>query len=264
MTPANSRTGQQNYATIFQLNKRKNADGDADPFAALTARITAEIRNSNTETTAALGAKIDELGDRISSRVDQVESRVAAVESAVTECTSNVANLDMRVNDVEQAALLMHMDITGLDAANIEAGKGNPKLIVTELFTSLAITFNPDDIQAAFIRHVGMGKSVVTVVFFSFESKLAIMKKKRESRDQRKLFFDHRLTRLNRSLFLEARRLVKDKVIDSVFIKSGRVMIKLQDKSMQRATEGLLSELKRARANHQSTSSTETNNDCML
>jgi hypothetical protein len=66
--------------------------------------------------------------------------------------------------------------------------------------------------------------SIIVVKLTSIEAKTRITKNKRISNDQRKIFFDDRLTNFNRALFTAARKVAKESE-KKAFVNHGRVFI---------------------------------------
>lgn len=214
--------GPSNKRTASELDAEMISEQDA------TRRMMEQMFSAQTEVLKSLSAqqvqKIEELGDKLGSRVDQVEARVSHLEGTVNHFCGAVENCDSRIADLEQKLLENHLDIVGIATPVVEEGRSDPKRLVIDLLSSYHIHMQPEMIQKAYIRSVPVDKRIITVEFVDLDTKLSVMQQKRASKDQRKIYFDNRLTRSNRQLFMMARDMVKKKVIASAYIYSGKVM----------------------------------------
>jgi hypothetical protein len=198
-----------------------NADGELNIFEALRDMMLQnheEMRQMNSR----LASKIDDLRIDLTSKLDAVGSRVQTLESTVNKMAVDITQLQKRLNDLEQNKLDSHMEISGVDATCVDANKADIKAFTSQLIRSFQVQLDTASIVNAFVINVRDNKRKVVVEFSSAAIKNSIMKQKREAKDPRKIYFDHRMTPPVRDLFLRARRVAKEKG-GRVFLYGGRV-----------------------------------------
>lgn len=180
------------------------------------------------ESAATQLARIDDLSATVSTQFAKVNddlSKVSDVSDRLQQHDKDIDFLKRHVNDIEQEKLASHIEITGIDKATIAQRQQDLTNFAREVIASFGIQFDPAVVQHAFVRTVEkINMSIVVVTLATIEAKIFIMKKKRESPDQRKIFFDHRLTSLNRALFTASRRVAKEAGGKS-FVDRGRIFI---------------------------------------
>lgn len=211
--------------------KRQRAEGDdadADPFDKLMAVMNknqAELRDMNALQTAKIDeqtVKIDDLRNDMASKFSTIDGKVASLESAVGKTTNDIEALQRKLDEIEQDKYASHMEISGVENATVDANKNDLKRFVHQLISSFNITFDIASIEQSFVLTTRDNRRRIVCVFSSVAIKSDVMKKKREGRDTRKIFFDHRMTPATRNLFLQARRAAKEKD-GRVFLYGGRV-----------------------------------------
>ena len=185
--------------------------------------------------------RIESLRTEVDNKFSRVDQRVAAIESSMGGSKDAIDNIQAKLDEIEQARLSTQMDITGVNPASIPTNQRDLRSFVHNLINSYKITVPISDIHHAYSRPVGPNKCVIVVVFASVMVKSFVMQEKRKLKDDKKIFFDHRLTPKMRTLYWSARSAVKNKRAQKAFIASGRVMLEQLDgsKSVIRSPEDL-------------------------
>jgi hypothetical protein len=159
--------------------------------------------------------KIDASSMKIDGLVDQiatVSKDVEAVTTTVVQHGKDLNILKRQVNDLEQAKLQTHMEVTGIGKTDIEQKKNDLVALAHEIITSFGIPLTRDKIKDAFVRTIEkINMSVLVVIFKDATDKGLVMKAKRESADTRKIYFDHLMTAYNRAMFQKARAIAKSR-----------------------------------------------------
>lgn len=195
-----------------------------DAMDKILAAIAENNRTIKTSSDAQM-AKFEELSVTVSTQLTQMRSDVAKVVDRVDQHENDIESLKRRLNDIEQEKLASHIEIAGVAKTEIEKNSKNITAFARNIIASFVIQFNQAVVEHAFVRTIPKSDIPIIVVrLSSIEAKLHIMKMKRESDDQRKIFFDHRLTPLNRALFSAARKATKEEGWKT-FISSGRIFI---------------------------------------
>jgi seryl-tRNA synthetase len=233
LDPMRNVTRQSNLAIFFSPvgaasnpPKRKamdleNGDDESDPFQLIRDMMMQnqeELRQMNANT----NTKLDELSSDVTSKLDAVASRVGSLESTVTKTTDDIAQMQQRLNDLEQEKLASHMEISGVVAQPVDANKADIKNYAAQLIRSFKVQFDIASIVNAFVLNLRDDKRKIVVEFSSVSVKNSVMKQKREAKDPRKIYFDHRMTPAVRDIFLRARRVAKEKG-GRVFLYGSRV-----------------------------------------
>jgi hypothetical protein len=169
--------------------------------------------------------KFDELNAAVTTQFVRVNEDIAEVKDRMNQHDMDIEFLRRRVNDIEQDKFAAHMEITGVEKATIEQRQHDLKVFARETIASFGIPFDPTAVQHAFVRNIEkLNKSIIIVVLKSFEEKAHVMRAKRESKDKRPIFFDHRLTHANRVLFSAARKAAKESG-GKAYVNRGRIFV---------------------------------------
>lgn len=161
---------------------------------------------------------------------EKIKTDVSSNSNAIKILQSTQSDLSVRVNEMEQKALKLHMDICGLKSDQI-AHHQNLKELVTALLGSYKIQHSSSDIEKVFLRNIKRNNHTVpilTVIFTNVDEKLHIMRSKRQldPKNEQKIFFSHSLTPYNRRLYAKAREVGRELKIPYVFITDGHVILK--------------------------------------
>jgi hypothetical protein len=125
--------------------------------------------------------------------------------------SEEMSNIQSKLETLEQEKLANHMMISGLPTATVDASKADPRKLALQTLQSFGCEVTSDEVEQAFVLNTHDDKRRVVVVFRSAFKKSEVMKKKRESNDSRKIYFDHRMTAAVSKLFHQARHHAKEK-----------------------------------------------------
>jgi predicted nuclease with TOPRIM domain len=176
--------------------------------------------------------KIEELSDKLTSRLDATDLKVNELSETVTKTRSDVMDLQLKFDEIEQEKLATHMVISGIENSMIDSAS-NPQSLVRELLASYQIPIDDREIANAFSMKSSGDKRKIVVVFHSTVKKIEVMKRKRESSDRRKIFFDHRMTAKTSELYHKVRLHAKEKGGKAI-LYGGRVHYAVDGKAKMR------------------------------
>jgi hypothetical protein len=188
----------------------------------------AAIRDSHT----AQLAKIDELRDDVTAQVNSVKDEVAKVVMKVDKHDGAIDILRRQMNDMEQSKFDTHMEITGINKAEIEKHRADITSFAKHIIGVYVSNLSSSSIRDVFIRDTRKADfSVIVVIFSTVEQKNAVMKKKRETKDGVKIYFDDRVTTITRAIFMKAKEVAKAIGAKKASMNHGKVTITMQDDS---------------------------------
>jgi hypothetical protein len=161
-----------------------------------------------------VGQKIDELRTEVFNEIKTINGRVTSIEKAVTDMAASSSEemnkIQHKLDTLDQEKLANHMTISGLPTATVDASKTDPRKLALQTLQSFGCEVTSDEVEQAFVLNTHDDKRRVVVVFRSAFKKSEVMKKKRESKDARKIYFDHRMTPAVSKLFHQARHYAKE------------------------------------------------------
>lgn len=173
------------------------------------------------------GRKLDYLLDGFKD----FNQRFLNVETRVTANEGNLADVDRRINMLEQKSLNSRMEISGLNHPSF-----NPSTMKTGVFqyiVHLGIEISENQITDAFQvnrKYGNVTRSIIIVEFLHESIKKRIMREKIQHDKQQQIaptiFFSDVLTKMNRHIFMEARQLKKQKLIHSAWTIGGEIYIR--------------------------------------
>ena len=189
--------------------------------------VSADVKKSNADQIG----KLEELRHDVNTQMNSLNSKVMKVEELTEKTVEDVAGLQVRMNDLEQSKLATHMNVAGIANNIISSRMKDAPALAREVMRSFGINVLPDDISHSYIRQQTVTKTFLLVIIFKdIETKIAAMKKKRESAENRGIFFEHSMTPTVRSLFMNARKIAKvSEDLKTSLLKSGRVFIMKND-----------------------------------
>jgi hypothetical protein len=162
-----------------------------------------------------VGQKIDELRTEVFNEIKTINGRVTTIEKVVTDMAASSSEemnkIQHKLDTLDQEKLANHMTITGLQKETVESNKADPRKFALQTLQSFGCEVTSDDVEQAFVLNTHDDKRRVVVVFRSAFKKTEVMKKKRESNDPRKIYFDHRMTPAVSKLFHQVRHYAKEK-----------------------------------------------------
>lgn len=144
---------------------------------------------------------------------------------SLNDVNSSHADLSMRLNQLEQEKLVNRIEISGLNPSILNSQK--PAFDIASQVLKVYGISNFEYAYKRQIRTESGQKSLLIVSFGSYSEKMLALNKKRTI-DKGKnctVFFNHTLTRFNRNLYMEARKLSKS-INMTTIISHGRIFIR--------------------------------------
>lgn len=204
---------------LIQSSSKRNrqspgCDNDGDPLSMI---LSAMDRNQ-----CETNKRFDSLNATVESKLNAVDAKVDSLECSVSKATSDIGALQRRLDEADQDKLSTHMVINGVEASLVDRNKTDMLNFAIQLFGSFQITVAPADIEKAYAFSVDNNKRRVIVIFQSSAVKQKIMSAKRASKDERKIYFDHRVTAKFGEILRQLRAFAK---VDGgrAFLYGGRV-----------------------------------------
>ena len=159
------------------------------------------------------------------------------LDNKVTDA-SNTAQINKKlINSIMQDKLANCMEIHGISNNAIESSR-DLKLLTVEIISSFNIAIDSNEIERVTTREIKKGandtansRTLLMVHFKEFESKLRIMRTKRNIKDNRNIYFNAAMTSTHKYLMMSARRIVKNVGL-KVFFKSSKVNVEKADKQL--------------------------------
>lgn len=201
--------------------------------------LNTHTHNSNAHNA---GTRNSKRKNDISPSTLRFESKLDAILSKMNDFTSNSArheqqikflyhqgcDHEQRINDLEQSKLDSVMDIAGLKLnASTSNNAEAARLFVFNYLKDLGHNLELFEIADATVfkgtKKNGESYEIVRTSFIHSGVKRRIMKLKLNSHP---VYFSHALTKMNRQLLLEAKRLRKSNIIHSAWTMDGRIFVK--------------------------------------
>ncbi|KAL7046014.1 hypothetical protein ACKWTF_002438 [Chironomus riparius] len=183
-----------------------------------------------------LGSKITGIQTSLTAIQDRVEEMDVKIQESNTKADESLKlayQNKAAINMLYQSKLKNKIEIVG---ARLDSTlKGNElTLKVKQLIESFNIALSNQDIAQAYQRICKKSEAFVVVVEFSdFDTKMNVLKAKKNSKCNSKIFFNDCLTPLNRYLMFEAKKVAKEKNF-RVFMSGDQIHIK-KDKDTKKA-----------------------------
>jgi chromosome segregation ATPase len=173
---------------------------------------------------------LEENFSTIRNQLDDLGAEVSSLKTGLGATNNNVAGIQEKLDHLEQEKLASHMTINGIDAVQVDGNKKNMKSFVAEIIRSFNIQIEENQIEQAFSYPVGNAQRRINVIFNSSAIKFNIMAAKRASKDERKIFFDHRTTAKVGDLLRQLRAFTKRNG-GKAFLYGGRVFFQKEPAS---------------------------------
>lgn len=188
----------------------------------------------------AVSQKLDHLVNEqssIAADISSLKNDNAEIRSHLNTNTNEIralhqgqSDISMRLNDLEQNAISLHMEISGINPDLVKP-PADPMQLVLSLLDSYRIQYASSDIEKVLVRFIRRNDSslpIVTVIFSTMDEKIQVMKRKKEvdPENSQRIFFSHALTPYNRNLFARARQVGKEAGIRFVFVANGRIYLR--------------------------------------
>lgn len=175
--------------------------------------------------------KIDERFNDMKEFMNKTEKRLSAIEVNVEMNDGRINQNTKAINYLNQKELQNKIDIMGAQW---------PEMIEREKIKEEAWKFmrkyvdlDMTMIKSAYLRKIHkLGIKVMVVEFFDFETKLRIIKEKRQSKIKDGIFFDNSLTPLNGKLMGGARKVSKEKNFKA-YLNNGKICVKKSNDSFK-------------------------------
>lgn len=229
----------QNLSDSIQAGQKRPPDSDIgisnevlydkliNRFNVMSNEIKAEINvvKENVE------KKIDERFNEMKEFMNKTERRLGALEVKVEINDGRVDQNTKAINYLNQKELQNKIDIMGAEwPAVIEREK-----IKEEAFKMIRryVDIEMSLIKTAYLRTIQKkGIKVMVVEFIDFETKLRIMKGKRQSNNKDGIYFDNSLTPLNGKLMGGARKVSKEKNFKA-YLNNGKICVRKSNDSFK-------------------------------
>jgi len=162
--------------------------------------------------------------------IGEMESKIQHSNEKAEESLKLVNQNKAAINMLFQSKLQCKIEIVG---ANIDSTLQGIELIskVKHLMESFRIVINNQDIKHAFqCPNKKSGALVVVVEFLDLDTKIRVLKEKRNANNDRKIYFNNCLTPLNRYLMFKTRQVAKERNF-RVFINGDQIHVKKDDQT---------------------------------
>lgn len=188
--------------------------------------------------------EIASLKGELTQQICDIRCSVDVMENKVGDLTTKVIGMDSRVDVVAKIAnenrkmigsykqdkLDNFMEIDGIKKDVVNSTSDYKKLAI-DVIKSFAISIEPAEIQHAFKKEITMKnsnvKTLVVVIFANINTKIRVMKEKRDIKDERTIYFNQSLTFINRNLIYKAKTIVGKKL--KVYFARGNVRVLKKD-----------------------------------
>lgn len=164
----------------------------------------------------------------ILGELTQLVTDISNIKEHQHNVSSTQQDLSTRLNRLEQDKLNNSIEISGLSPAVTKSNKS-----ASEIAAQVLKIYNVNDFQSAYKRHFTINseqKTLLVVTFKTYEEKMKALNMKRTMDTGKKcnVFFNHSLTKFNRSLYMRARFIAKS-INLKVAISYGRVFVRNPD-----------------------------------
>lgn len=159
---------------------------------------------------AGMETKVDNLRADFTSNFNAVNERVDHIETDFAQTSSEISSIQQKLEKFEQEKVNCQMVINGVETSIVDARKNDLRLFAFELLGSFACSPSDETVDDVFAINAYNDNRRIVVVFKTVAAKAEAMKKKRESKDTRKIFFDHRMVPSISKLFHQARHFAKE------------------------------------------------------
>lgn len=204
--------------------REKEANAIRNDIATLRSDVTSQINNIQ-NSVELVTKKVEDL----SNKVTEVDARVDVVAKIASE------NRKM-VSSYKQDKLEKFMEIDGVKNEIFNTSIDCKNLAI-DIMKSFNISVHSDEIEHAFKKEIKLKKqidgsdkkNILMVIFKSLNSKIRVMKAKRDLKTESSIYFNQALTASNRNLIFKAKNIVGKKL--KVYFARGCVRVQKKDKS---------------------------------
>ncbi|KAL7035524.1 hypothetical protein ACKWTF_008424 [Chironomus riparius] len=235
-------------------NKPKNQKFDEDTSQPSLKDILNQLKSSEAAIKSEIRNDIEVLRKDVTYQIGELKGSLDAVKTEVSDLSVKVNGLETRIDEVtsianenskligsynniqferntkainylKQKELQNKIDIVGAKWPETMEGK-NIKEEVKKLMRKYNVDMDVSLIKAAYIRKVNsLNIKVMVVEFLDFETKIRILKEKRQSKIRDGIFFDNSLTPLNGKLMSSSRKIAKEKNFKT-YLNNNKICIK--------------------------------------
>ncbi|KAL7033493.1 hypothetical protein ACKWTF_007610 [Chironomus riparius] len=169
--------------------------------------------------------KLDEKFDGLQSFIDRTEKTMGEIEVKVIAHDIQIDQNTKAINYLNQKELKNKIDIMGVKwPETIERDKIKEE--VMKVMRKYNIDLDVSMVKTAYLRNVkSLNLKVGVIEFHDFETKLRVMREKRQSKIKDGVYFDHSLTPLNGKLMGSTRKVAKEKNFKT-YISNNKICIK--------------------------------------
>lgn len=203
----------------LQINRKENLDGHK------------QLRETFESSQKTVLEEFALLASSFGEKISKVEENVVRLSENVSKHEKSLEIIRRQMNDMEQLKFENHIEIIGVSISEILANPNEIPNLATSVITKFVSDFDRSTIKNAFTRNIrSSGAPVIIVEFKDTDSKLNVMKKKKEAPVDT-IFFNDRLSTLTRALFQKTRQVVKDIGAKRAIVNHGKISIIMQDDS---------------------------------
>ncbi|KAL7015617.1 hypothetical protein ACKWTF_016551 [Chironomus riparius] len=213
-----------NEIRLNEAARKGESSGIRNDIAALRGEVSQQING--------LKCSLDTMTTKVNDlkiKVDVTDARIDAVSKIVSE------NRKM-IGSYKQDKIEKFMEIDGIKDSLISNTNDCKKLAI-EIIESFGIGIVNEEIEYAFKKEVNLkkkingsnSKKILTVIFSNINSKIRVMKAKRDLKNENAIYFNSALTFDNRNLIYKAKTIVKGKL--KVYFSRGCVRVQKKDES---------------------------------
>ncbi|KAL7041328.1 hypothetical protein ACKWTF_000730 [Chironomus riparius] len=172
--------------------------------------------------------KLDEKFDGLQIFIDKTEERLGKIEGKVKMYDVQVEQNSKAINQLNQKELQNKIDIMGaVWPDSLEKDKIKEEII--KLMEKYNIKIEMSKIKAAYVRKIkSLNVKVMVVEFTDFETKLNVLKQKRQSKIKDGIYFDNSLTPINGKFISSARKVAKEKNFKT-YLNNNRICVRKSD-----------------------------------
>jgi hypothetical protein len=150
---------------------------------------------------------VGEIDVKLTREVSTLKEDLGKVSETGEMNSKSIDILRRKMNEIDQEKLKLHMEIVGLPE-NIPENEKNLRETVICTIKRFVEDFDATTIEYVYSVTLITSKKIVVVVFKNSQAKSHVMRTKRTATNEQKIFFNDRLTSINRALFQKARSAV--------------------------------------------------------
>lgn len=173
--------------------------------------------------------------DMVLNKIDNFVTKTEEHDARISAIENDNYGRDYKLNELEQKMLNNQMEITGLKIPNdLTERRKQLKQYIFNFFSSINLSVDASEIISVklFNRKMKQASQPIYVVeFLNEDIKYDVMKAKKNTPP---IYFSHVLTRHNRFLLTDAKKLVRQNLIQFAWSSNGNIFIKRKDGKKER------------------------------